>query len=93
MNKINNAPSHAPEGAMMNVPYLDLRAQNDSIRADLEAAIKEVIDTSSFILGKHIDELEKNFTAFCNAKHAIAVNSGTAALHLILLSLGIKAGD
>ena len=77
----------------MNVPYLDLRAQNDSIRAELDAAIKEVIDTSSFILGKHIDDLEKNFAAYCNAKHAVAVNSGTAALHLILLSLGIKAGD
>ena len=77
----------------MNIPFLDLKAQYKSIKPEIDNAIKEIIDNTAFILGKSVEELEKSFAEFCNVKYAIGVNSGTAALHLALLSLGIKQGD
>ncbi len=77
----------------MNVPFLDLKAQYNSIKAEIDGAIKEIVDSCAFVLGKSVEDFEKNFAKFCNTKYAVGVNSGTAALHLALLSLGIKQGD
>lgn len=78
---------------MMKIPYLDLKAQYESIKKEIDEAILKTLNNSAFVLGPEVEALEKEFAEFCDAKYAVAVNSGTAALHLILLSLGIKQGD
>jgi dTDP-4-amino-4,6-dideoxygalactose transaminase len=75
------------------VPFVDLRAQHDSIRKELFDTITQIIDTSSFIMGPAIKEFEPKFAEFCGCKHAIGVSSGTSALHLALWALGIGRGD
>lgn len=75
------------------IPYLDLKAQVAPIRRDIDAAIADVVDNTAFILGDRLERFEKHFAAFCGAPHAIGVDSGTQALHLVLRALGIGAGD
>ncbi|MCL5018368.1 MAG: DegT/DnrJ/EryC1/StrS family aminotransferase [Candidatus Pacearchaeota archaeon] len=77
----------------MNIPFLDLKAQYHSIKSEIDSAIQKTLENTAFVLGPEIENFEKEFAAFCGVKYAIAVNSGTAALHLALLSLGIKQGD
>jgi dTDP-4-amino-4,6-dideoxygalactose transaminase len=77
----------------MIVPYLDLKLQYAALRDDVLAALDRVGRNASFILGEEVQKFEKEFAAFCGVEHCIAVNSGTSALHLALLALGIKAGD
>jgi len=77
----------------MSVPFLDLRAQHDPIRAELLAAINEVIDSSAFAGGPFVARFEADFAAFCQTTHAIGVGNGTDALWLALLARGIGPGD
>jgi len=77
----------------IKIPFLDLKAQYYSIKSEIDSAIQKTLENSSFVLGPEVENLEKEFASFCGAKYAIAVNSGTAALHLSLLALGIKPGD
>ncbi len=77
----------------MNVPYMDLKAQYASLREEVLAALDRVGSKAEFILGEEVHEFEREFAPFCGAKHCVAVNSGTSALHLALLGIGIKAGD
>ena len=77
----------------MKIPALDLKKQIAPIRGELDAAIKEVIDHTSFILGEHVERFEKHVSEYCNIKYAIGVSNGTDALSLALIALGIKAGD
>ena len=77
----------------MEVPFLDLKAQYNSIKPEIDETIKNVVDNNAFVLGPAVKEFEENFANFCNAKYAVAVNSGTAALHLSLLSIGVGPGD
>jgi dTDP-4-amino-4,6-dideoxygalactose transaminase len=77
----------------MHVPFLDLRAQNEPLRNEILAAINDVIDKSSFAGGPFVNAFEQDFAAFCGAKHAIGLGSGTEAIWLVLLALGIGAGD
>ena len=75
------------------IPFVDLKAQYLSIKLELNAAIADVFESSSFILGKDVAAFEEEFAAYCGTPHAIGVNSGTSALHLALLAAGIGAGD
>ena len=75
------------------VPFLDLGAQYDAIKTDVLEAIKDVLETRQFILGSHVAAFEQSFAAYCGARHAVAVNSGTSALHLALLAAGVGPGD
>jgi len=77
----------------MKVPFLDLQAQHAPIRAEINAAMAEVIDQCSFAGGPFVTRLEEEFAAFCNAKYAIGVGNGTDALWLSLLALGVGHGD
>ena len=77
----------------MNVPLVDLRAQHDELRAEIDAAIRAVIDESAFIGGPRIGEFESAFARYCGTKHALAVASGTDALELALRASGIGPGD
>src|ERR1043165_6515890 len=77
----------------MQIPFLDLKAQNEPLRSEIMTAISEVIDKSAFAGGPFVTAFEQDFAAFCGAKHAIGLGSGTEALWLVLLALGIGPGD
>jgi dTDP-4-amino-4,6-dideoxygalactose transaminase len=77
----------------MSVPLLDLDAQYRPLRDEILAAITRVCDSQRFIMGPEIDALERELAAQLGVPHAISVSSGTDALLLALMALGIKAGD
>jgi dTDP-4-amino-4,6-dideoxygalactose transaminase len=77
----------------MLVPYFDLKKQYSSLRDEVMQALDRVCSNASFILGEEVGEFEKAFAAYCEVKYCVALNSGTSALHLALLALGIKPGD
>jgi len=81
------------EKQTQQVPFLDLRAQHDPLRAELLAAIGEVIDRSAFAGGPMVAQLEEDFAAYCQTGVAVGVGSGTEALWLALLAQGIGPGD
>jgi dTDP-4-amino-4,6-dideoxygalactose transaminase len=75
------------------VPLLDLQAQYAPIRDEILAAITRVCDSQRFIMGPEIDALEMELAAMLGARHAVAVSSGTDALLLALMALGVTDGD
>ena len=77
----------------MKVPFIDLRAQYESIKDEVAPAIQQVLDSSAFAGGPFVEQFEKEFASFCQCKYAIGVGSGTEALWLTLLALGIASGD
>jgi dTDP-4-amino-4,6-dideoxygalactose transaminase len=77
----------------MKVPFLDLKAQYESIKPEINAAIQEVLDSCAFAGGPFVEKFEKEFAAYCGVKHAVGVGNGTDALWLALLALGVKQGD
>ncbi len=79
--------------AKCSVPYLDLKAQISPIRAEIDAAIADVVDNTAFILGDRLANFEKSFAEYCETPFAVGVDSGTQALHLILRAMGIGPGD
>ncbi|MBI3309212.1 MAG: DegT/DnrJ/EryC1/StrS family aminotransferase [Candidatus Melainabacteria bacterium] len=78
---------------MQGIPFVDLKAQYNSISLEIEDALKDIFSSCDFILGKKLEEFEKNFASFIQAKHAIGVGSGLDALVLSLLALDIGTGD
>ena len=77
----------------MNIPLVDLKAQYESIKEEIDSAISEVISQSAFVGGSFVRSFEKAFSEFCNVKHCIGVGSGTDALFIALKTLGIGPGD
>ena len=77
----------------MKIPFVDLKAQHDELREEIDSVIKKVIDHSSFIGGSLVDTFEKNFAAYCGVEHAIGCGSGTDALKLALMAVGVKPGE
>ena len=77
----------------MNVPYFDLKAQYSGIRDEILAALDGVCQNASFILGPEVTEFEREFAAYCEVKHCVALNTGTSALHLAFLAAGVAPGD
>ena len=77
----------------MNVPLLDLRAQYLAIKAEVDRAIAEVLESQHFILGPKVDECEKAIAQYSRCAHAIGVSSGTDALLVCLMAEGIGPGD
>ena len=77
----------------MIVPLLDLSAQHEPIRKEIFAAIERVIDKNSYILGEEVKLLEENVAAYCQTRCGIGVSSGTDALLVSLMALGIGPGD
>jgi dTDP-4-amino-4,6-dideoxygalactose transaminase len=76
-----------------SVPFLDLRAQAASLADELDLAVREVIRSGHYVLGEAVEAFEQSFATACGASHAVAVNTGTSALHLALLAAGIGPGD
>lgn len=77
----------------MSVPFFDINRQNIALKVDLDRALSMVIEKGRFILGENVSKLEAEIAAYCGAKHAIGVASGTDALHLSLRACGVGPGD
>ena len=77
----------------MNIPFVDLRAHHGPISRDLSEAITRVLQNTSFVQGPEVKAFEDAFARYLGVCQCVAVNSGTAALHLTLLALGIGPGD
>ena len=77
----------------MKVPFLDLKAQYDGMADEIDTAIKAVIAKTAFAGGPFVEEFEKSFAEFCDCRHAVGVGSGTDALWLALLAMGVGEGD
>src|SRR5882672_2954021 len=77
----------------MQVPLLDLKAQYSTIRAEVEAAIAEVMESQHFILGPKVEQCEKAIAQYSNCSHAVGVSSGTDALLACLMAENIGPGD
>ena len=80
-------------GEPIHVPLLDLNQQNQPLAAELKDTFARVLDSSQFILGPEVTEFERQVAAGVGATHAIGVSSGTDALLLSLMALGIGPGD
>jgi dTDP-4-amino-4,6-dideoxygalactose transaminase len=77
----------------VNVPFLDLARQSAALREELEDAFASVLARGRFIGGPALERFEREFAAYCGAKHAVGVNSGTDAVALSLRALGVGPGD
>ena len=77
----------------MSVPFVDLKAQYNSIKVEIDGTIRDVIEATRFIGGKWLSDFEEKFARFCDTKYAIGVSSGTNALHLALVAAGVGPGD
>jgi dTDP-4-amino-4,6-dideoxygalactose transaminase len=77
----------------MKVPFLDLRIQHAPIEGEVLAAVSQVIQASAFAGGSFVKEFEEDFAAYCQTEFAVGVGSGTEALWLSLLALGVGPGD
>lgn len=77
----------------MKVPFLDLRAQYDAISQEVQQSIEEVLGSCAFSGGPYVERFEEQFAAFCGGSRAVGVGSGTEALWLTLIALGVKKGD
>jgi dTDP-4-amino-4,6-dideoxygalactose transaminase len=75
------------------IPILDLKAQYVTIEQEVDAAIKEVLLSTQFILGPAVRDLEQRVAAYCGCKYGVGVASGTDALRLTLTALGVGPGD
>jgi dTDP-4-amino-4,6-dideoxygalactose transaminase len=77
----------------LRVPLLDLKPQNARLAPQLEEAFRRVLHSGQFILGREVEELERTLAALLNVRHAIGVSSGTDAILLALMALGVGPGD
>jgi dTDP-4-amino-4,6-dideoxygalactose transaminase len=77
----------------MPVPFLDLQAQYQSLKSEIDPAIQSVIDSCAFSLGPAVQQFEEEFASYCGVKHCIGVGSGTAALTILMQAHGVKEGD
>ena len=77
----------------MNIPFVDLKAQYQSIKKEIDAAIQGVIADTAFIGGKYVKDFEERFASFYGVKHCIGVANGTDAIYIALKMLGIGEED
>jgi len=77
----------------MKIPLLDLQAQYQTIKPELDAVVAQVIATQQFILGPHVQACERAIAEYCGCAHAVGVSSGTDALLVALMAEGVGPGD
>ena len=77
----------------MQVPLLDLKAQYQQLAAEITVVLQQICESQQFILGRHVIEFESAAAHYCGCREAIGVSSGTDALLLALMALGIGPGD
>ena len=77
----------------MNIPFVDLKSQYESIKEEIDAVVSDVIEKSAFIGGDYAKSFEKNFADFCTTTHCVGVGNGTDALYIALRACGVGQGD
>lgn len=77
----------------MKVPFVDLKAQYNSLKREIDKAVQSVISEAAFVRGKYVSEFERSYAQKYNVKHCISVSNGTDALYITLKALGIGPGD
>ncbi|HEX5647990.1 MAG TPA: DegT/DnrJ/EryC1/StrS family aminotransferase [Nitrospira sp.] len=77
----------------MGVPLLDLKAHHEPLHKEIMAVLEQTFQSNAFILGPAVETLENRVATYCQATHGIGVTSGTDALLLALMALGVEAGD
>jgi len=77
----------------VSIPFVDLQAQHRSIRDEMDAAIRRVLDSGRFVGGPEVEGFEAEFARYLGVKHAMGVGNGTDALQLALKAAGVGAGD
>jgi len=83
----------SPDTPSRKVPFVDLRAQYETIKTEVQAEINAVLDRGDFILGDNVAQFEREMAEFCEAARAVGVDSGTSALEMALLAVGAGEGD
>src|SRR3954466_15827233 len=89
--RVPQAP--AARKCAVTVPMADLRAQFNALRSEMLQTLHDVLGSTQYILGPHVERFEQSFAQFAGARHCVAVNSGTSALHLALIAAGVGTGD
>jgi len=77
----------------MNIPFVDLKSLHGEIRNELREVFDRVLDNSTFVLGPEVQRFEQEFAAYVGTTHCVALNTGTAAIHLALAALNVGLGD
>lgn len=77
----------------ISVPFIDLKQQFQNLKPELDKALSPVFQDASFIMGPAVKQFEANFAKYVGTKHCVSLHSGTAALHLALLAMGVGPGD
>ena len=75
------------------IPIMDLKRQYRALKAEIDAAVHEVLDSGWFVLGKQVEAFEKEFAEYCGVRFAVGVGSGVEAIHLALTACGVGPGD
>ena len=75
------------------IKFLDLKRVNERFRAEMDAAVKRVLDSGWYLLGKEVEAFEQEFAAYCGTKHCVGVANGLDALTLIIKAYGFGPGD
>jgi dTDP-4-amino-4,6-dideoxygalactose transaminase len=76
----------------VRVPFVDLKAQYKPMKQEIQSAIMAVVEDAAFVGGKYVQKFEEEFADYCGRRYAVGVSSGTSALHLALLAMGIDKG-
>ena len=77
----------------MQVPFLDLKAQNRSIWPEIMESLNPVLTDAQFILGPAVERFEKSFAAYIGTNHCVGLNNGTTALHMALIACNVGGPD
>lgn len=75
------------------IAFSEVKTQYETIKQEIHEAFDQVFEASWFVLGKNVEQFEHEFATYCGAKYGIGVGSGTEALHLALLAVGVQPGD
>ena len=78
---------------MNSIPFLDLKAPYRELKAELDEAYRRVMESGWYIIGREVEEFEREFAAYCGVEHCVGVGNGLDALHLILRAMEIGPGD
>jgi len=88
---VSDSSEHGAES--VDVPLLDLRPQYESLRTEIDSALARVVESQHFVLGPEVEAFEREIAEYCGAPEAVGVGSGSDALLLGLMALGIQPGD
>ncbi|HET9593702.1 MAG TPA: aminotransferase class I/II-fold pyridoxal phosphate-dependent enzyme, partial [Solirubrobacterales bacterium] len=77
----------------VSVPFLDLKAMREELGGELERAVAGAVESGWYLLGPELEAFERDFAAYCGARHCVGVASGMSAIELALLAAGVGPGD